>query len=222
MRQGELVEGFTCSFVLPSLFHALRGSFDLQHQASPAHDPFAHALVSRNPSPTPPDALQAATDGDFLDSDLEFQIRSQVQMLYAVFQAHSTAEDEVIWPALRAKTACGGSGVGELVYEEADVLHEHEYTEDHADEDRLFRNLQQVLTRLSCVRSNSTERLNLLAELESITTTVGETFVAHLVREEKSAMPLIQKVFTSAELQKLVGDIMGKRPAELMRKIFYQ
>ena len=81
LRQGELDdEGLTCSFVSPSLFHALRGFFDLQHQASPAHDPFAHALVSDH-SPTPPDALQAATDGDFR-LDLEFQIRSQ-QMLYA-------------------------------------------------------------------------------------------------------------------------------------------
>ena len=36
LRQGELDdEGLTCSFVSPSLFHALRGFFDLQHQASP-------------------------------------------------------------------------------------------------------------------------------------------------------------------------------------------
>ena len=54
------------------------------------------------------DAIEA-TDGRFVDSVLEFQIRSQVQMLYAVFQAHSTAEDEVIWPALRAKTASSSS-----------------------------------------------------------------------------------------------------------------
>ena len=136
MRQGELVEGFTCSFVLPSLFHALRGSFDLQHQASPAHDPFAHALVSRNPSPTPPDALQAVTDGDFLDSDLEFQIRSQVQMLYAVFQAHSTAEDEIIWPALKAKQFAGGQD-GTFVGKEGELVRELDYVEDHEDEERV-------------------------------------------------------------------------------------
>ena len=53
--------------------------------------------------------LRAAT-GEVLRSDgryaysvaSEVQIRSQVQMLYAVFQAHSTAEDEIIWPALKA------------------------------------------------------------------------------------------------------------------------
>ncbi|CAN0504593.1 unnamed protein product, partial [Ectocarpus sp. 8 AP-2014] len=34
---------------------------------------------------------------------LEVRVQSQFQLLWAVFQSHSTAEDEVIWPALKEK-----------------------------------------------------------------------------------------------------------------------
>lgn len=46
--------------------------------------------------------------------NLEVQIQSQFQLLWAVFQSHSTAEDEVIWPALKEKARSSGGKVGAL------------------------------------------------------------------------------------------------------------
>lgn len=42
---------------------------------------------------------------------LEVQVQSQFQLLWAVFQSHSTAEDEVIWPALKEKARSSGGKV---------------------------------------------------------------------------------------------------------------
>lgn len=42
---------------------------------------------------------------------LEVQVHSQFQLLWAVFQSHSTAEDEVIWPALKEKARSSGGKV---------------------------------------------------------------------------------------------------------------
>ncbi|CAM9406827.1 unnamed protein product [Choristocarpus tenellus] len=39
---------------------------------------------------------------------LEIQVQSQFQLLWAVFQSHSTAEDETIWPALKEKARSSG------------------------------------------------------------------------------------------------------------------
>lgn len=46
--------------------------------------------------------------------NLEVQIQSQFQLLWAVFESHSTAEDEVIWPALKEKARSSGGKVGAL------------------------------------------------------------------------------------------------------------
>ncbi|CAN0295176.1 unnamed protein product, partial [Ectocarpus fasciculatus] len=43
-----------------------------------------------------------------LHLELEVQVQSQFQLLWAVFQSHSTAEDEVIWPALKEKARSSG------------------------------------------------------------------------------------------------------------------
>lgn len=42
---------------------------------------------------------------------LEVQVHSQFQLLWAVFRSHSTAEDEMIWPALKEKARSTGGKV---------------------------------------------------------------------------------------------------------------
>lgn len=44
---------------------------------------------------------------------LEVQVQSQFQLLWAVFRSHSTAEDEVIWPALKEKARSSGGKVSQ-------------------------------------------------------------------------------------------------------------
>jgi flagellar hook-length control protein FliK len=110
---------------------------------------------------------------------------SQFQLLWAVFQSHSTAEDEMIWPALKDKAASRESAIaaaaaaaaavaaaGGTVPQNGEspaagvtqngvtdsataaaaaavgsvqaggmsmVLNEHEYTEEHSQENALFQ-----------------------------------------------------------------------------------
>ena len=82
------------------------------------------------------DTSEATRTGGVYGVDQEVQIRSQVQMLYAVFQAHSTAEDEIIWPALKAKQFAGGQD-GTFVGKEGELVRELDYVEDHEDEERV-------------------------------------------------------------------------------------
>ena len=82
------------------------------------------------------DTSEATRSGGAYGVDQEVQIRSQVQMLYAVFQAHSTAEDEIIWPALKAKQFAGGQD-GTFVGKEGELVRELDYVEDHEDEERV-------------------------------------------------------------------------------------
>ena len=82
------------------------------------------------------DTSEATRTGGAYGVDQEVQIRSQVQMLYAVFQAHSTAEDEIIWPALKAKQFAGGQD-GTFVGKEGELVRELDYVEDHEDEERV-------------------------------------------------------------------------------------
>lgn len=55
------------------------------------------------------------------------QLQSQFEALHRVFSAHSKAEDDLIWPALRAKAGRAGEPV-------ADTL-EGTFEEDHHDEE---------------------------------------------------------------------------------------
>ena len=98
-------------------------------------------------------------------SELESKATARFQVIWSVFRAHSAAEDEFIWPALRSKTqgAISGSPCGSPCYNPMEHQHNHEhsqhsdddevveqeeYEEDHADEERMFTMMDHLLTRL--------------------------------------------------------------------------
>jgi len=100
-------------------------------------------------------------------SKLESRATARFQVIWSVFRAHSAAEDEFIWPALRLKTQglITGSPCGSPCYNPMDHHHDHdhdhgnehlddevveqeEYEEDHADEERMFTMMDHLLTRL--------------------------------------------------------------------------
>ena len=86
--------------------------------------------------------------------------------------------------------------------------------------EQLFQELEGLLSKLHHTAPSAiAQKLVLLTSLEELTISVVQHFTTHLAKEETSAMPLIQKVFTVPEMKRLVGDIMGKRPATLMHQI---
>jgi len=84
-------------------------------------------------------------------SDLERQVAGRFKVIWSVFRAHSTAEDEFIWPALQSKTGrhLGSPKSNPAAPEQASnnhtekpsVVEQDEYEEDHADEERMFKSM---------------------------------------------------------------------------------
>jgi len=188
--------------------------------------------------------------------ELEKQIEGRFHLIWSVFRAHSAAEDEFIWPLLQQKlnlasseniSNSGISGVcissrmakaektdkdspsGSIVVEE--------YKEDHADEERMFSEMNCLISKLrerlsseesgegeGC-SSNSTSKGNVnqvyelsraLADLMSV---LRGHLLKHLEKEEVQCIPLVRKHLNNEEINDLVGLIMGKRSSSQVSQI---
>ena len=252
-------------------------------------------------------------------SDLERRVAGRFTVIWSVFRAHSAAEDEFIWPALKAKQvslpddACGcdcasagqprpasfpplpppprhhqqqqaappgyndpvelfqggealaGQGNhGEPPQQQQQRERAHsvtvhrieqeEYEEDHADEERMFTAISGLLSNLRDELSNRTKAQAAAAAAAAVATAssrkggpnvipptnnniisptlrnLGQMLLegtrnlmrhlmTHLDKEETHCMPLVAQYLTKAEINDLVGKIMGKRSSELMSQI---
>jgi hypothetical protein len=247
-------------------------------------------------------------------SDLERRVAGRFTVIWSVFRAHSAAEDEFIWPALKAKqvslpdNVCGcdcasagqpraslppqplshqqqrqhpdpparnestGSFQGGAALagqvnqgeppqqqrrERAQSVTVHrieqeEYEEDHADEERMFTAISRLLSNLRdelSIRSkalvaaaaetatasgkggvsiiaptkNNIVTSPTLCDLAQMllegTRNLMKHLMTHLDKEETHCMPLVAQYLTKAEINDLVGKIMGKRSSELMSQI---
>ncbi|KAL3939299.1 MAG: hypothetical protein SGBAC_005959 [Bacillariaceae sp.] len=84
---------------------------------------------------------------------LEKEVTSRFKIIWSVFKAHSSAEDEFIWPTLRSKTKGKVTGspsyrpdqAAEDVPQDLNVVEQEEYEEDHADEERMFSSMNRML-----------------------------------------------------------------------------
>lgn len=206
--------------------------------------------------------------------DLERRVAGRFTVIWSVFRAHSAAEDEFIWPALKAKQvdipnhcACNcdssvdvqeaGQGVGGAVAggnnlppeqrERAHSLTVHcieqeEYEEDHADEERMFNSINELLSKLrdelskrrrnivqnsgkvedEAEKTEEADNISLQKTAELLLEGTGNLMhhlIAHLDKEETHCMPLVAQYLTKAEINDLVGKIMGKRSSELMSQV---
>lgn len=212
-----------------------------------------------------------------LVSNLERQVAGRFQVIWSVFRAHSSAEDEFIWPALRLKMrskekasseqtdknnddnkkkgnsqsegdhgaeAAPKSGNGVTILEEnddpaaPDTIEQEEYEEDHADEERMFSEMNTLLNKLRQTlilqgqehqtvagdiddRKNSQSvRVNELStNISDCTRSLSQHLLTHLLKEETECMPLVVKHLSKSEIQDLVGKIMGKRSADTIKNI---
>ncbi|KAL7545336.1 hypothetical protein ACHAWF_008691 [Thalassiosira exigua] len=220
-------------------------------------------------------------------ADLERRVAGRFTVIWSVFRAHSAAEDEFIWPALKAKQValpdagcnynCASSapsalavqpqpqrpsendlnilqqGEGEREVAEAAAvvalqgdddgehlqreraqsvtvhrIEQEEYEEDHADEERMFNSINDLLSKLREELSNRRrgivpgQRASLPQLAHQLTEGMGNLMrhlMTHLDKEETHCMPLVAQYLTKAEINDLVGKIMGKRSSELMSQI---
>mmetsp|Transcript_25651 Transcript_25651/g.39264 ORF Transcript_25651/g.39264 Transcript_25651/m.39264 type:complete len:660 (-) Transcript_25651:128-2107(-) len=184
-------------------------------------------------------------------SDLSNSVASRFHLIWSVFQAHSGAEDEFIWPALKMKieskkktrsdgntsdsTACSSnvkketSSGGKKCGCES-FLEQEAYEEDHAEEETMFKQINTTLRRLNgsfrFYHSNRDPRPTALSIIKKVilllkeqTDQLTQHLTVHLEKEETQCLPMVKKHLSNEEISELVGNIMGKRSAELMGKI---
>lgn len=204
--------------------------------------------------------------------DLERRVAGRFKVIWSVFRAHSSAEDEFIWPALQSKTqgrirhspkyTPGTEEDGQEQQQEAppsisgtqsadenDALIQLEYEEDHADEERMFDNIDNLLGKLrnllvkqkgqqpsntspaaaapepepvtvGSVAASECETIHGTAQaLSHHTKSLKKHLYRHLEKEENQCMPLVAKHLSRSEIHDLVGNIMGKRSSDLIAQI---
>lgn len=197
-------------------------------------------------------------------NELECRVNGRFKVIWSVFRAHSSAEDEFIWPALQSKTqglvkgspsyrpdhsnkhmavAATPPPNGVVVVEDDDTLMDQEaYEEDHADEERMFSDMDNLLTQLreglfqepndtvarvrestACISKSScgTQKSvdEIMKSIHELTQTLSGHLMTHLEKEEKQCMPLVVKHLSKTEIHDLVGQIMGKRSSDMISEI---
>ena len=195
-------------------------------------------------------SLGSATCHQSKLADLERRVASRFKVIWSVFKSHSQAEDEFIWPALKLKSylpnqernnvdtseAKGSTGGAQPQPKVSNDLNPHpninninleqeEYEEDHADEERMFSEMDEHLARLRQVLLSdvSMEKrqavAGLVQSLKDHTRQLSQHLMAHLEKEETQCMPLVIKHLSKSEIHELVGQIMGKRSADTIAQI---
>eukprot|EP00980_Cylindrotheca_fusiformis_P006384 scaffold1362_cov125-Cylindrotheca_fusiformis.AAC.7 len=187
--------------------------------------------------------------GQFVLNSLERRVAGRFKLIWSVFQAHSSAEDGFIWPVLKLKTNGlvkhnPSSPLGESMElripadpEVFEQVQYKEYEEDHADGERMFSMMDDLLTKLrhSLLRqtlgvSAIAPRRNLKAEDEEsvdfimkevhkLITKLSHHLIVHQEKEEMQCLPLVVKYLSKSEIHDLVGQIMGQRSSETIAQI---
>jgi hemerythrin superfamily protein len=173
--------------------------------------------------------------------DLERRVAGRFTVIWSVFRAHSAAEDEFIWPALKAKQVSlpeGGCSPCHSREDENENLHmvqqqqqqqqqpqrernnsitvhhieQEEYEEDHADEERMFNSINELLSHLRSEllksKSDGSSLERAARGLLDGTKKLMHHLLTHLDKEETHCMPLVVQYLTKSEINDLVGKIM--------------
>ena len=153
-------------------------------------------------------------------AELERRVAGRFKVIWSVFRAHSQAEDEFIWPALQKKTQGQISGSHSPKYNNShphqnatttantannksdqEVIEQEEYEEDHASEERMFSEMDTLLTSLRNVlvaekKQKDVHNVDRMAhDLSVRTETLSQHLMAHLEKEETQCMPLVVKQY---------------------------
>eukprot|EP00884_Botryococcus_braunii_P013452 jgi/Botrbrau1/22107/Bobra.0206s0033.1 len=129
------------------------------------------------------------------------QLEGQFRFLWGIYQAHSDAEDEVVFPALEAKEA----------------LHNvsHAYTLDHQQEAQLFRDVDEAFRQLKEARK-AAEVVRVGRHVERLCAALRASLEQHLRAEEQELWPLFAENFTTAEQEDIIGAIIGRTGADAL------
>mmetsp|Transcript_2117 Transcript_2117/g.3255 ORF Transcript_2117/g.3255 Transcript_2117/m.3255 type:complete len:767 (+) Transcript_2117:61-2361(+) len=175
-------------------------------------------------------------------SEVERRLVGRFKVIWSVFRAHSAAEDEFIWPALKAKliektnnattsTTSSSSNIA-LLNKPPNIIVQQEYEEDHADEEKMFLEMDEMLSKIRSELFGNKQQTScstapmaagcvseMTATLQSMVLHLSNHLFKHLEKEEVQCLPLVAKHMNKEEINELVGKIMGRRSSDMMGKI---
>lgn len=172
-------------------------------------------------------------------SDVEKRLVGRFKVIWSVFRAHSAAEDEFIWPTLKAKiidskmsstpNCCTNTSACTISsHKSQSIIVQKEYEEDHADEEKMFSKMDEMLSKIrSELLRNTNNKQNLFtrvnvdvcemaSDLKNMVSHLSNHLFRHLEKEEVQCLPLVAEHMTKDEINELVGKIMGRRSSDMM------
>jgi hypothetical protein len=158
---------------------------------------------------------------------LSRKIYGRFQIIWSVFQAHSSAEDEFLWPAVEATgyfpskddPVSSSSHLKSIRY----IREESSYKKEHAEEQQKFVQINQLLLQVreaidtNKISSDAFQRL--ARDLEVKTCALLQHLKGHLDKEETYYIPIVKEKLSVSEVNDLIGQIMGRRSAATMANI---
>lgn len=138
-----------------------------------------------------------------IDEETLKDLHGRFYFLTGLYDAHSEAEDEIVFPALESKEA----------------LHNvsHSYSLDHKQEAMLLKECKTVLEGLCDKELENKIRLGKAATLQRMCTGIRHALTVHVVKEEQELWPLFAEHFSTEEQDALVGQIIGRTGAEVLQ-----
>ncbi|KAJ3670660.1 hypothetical protein LUZ60_008086 [Juncus effusus] len=137
------------------------------------------------------------------------------RMLWGLYRAHSTAEDNIVFPALEAKESLSNVSLSYMI--------------DHKMEEELFQEVNGGLMELSEMLKDegptspkhspnwARSHKELATRLQSLCKSLSFTLSNHVHREETELWPLFALHFTEEEQEGIVGRIIGTTGAEVLQ-----
>ncbi|GAX24341.1 hypothetical protein FisN_4Lu600 [Fistulifera solaris] len=158
---------------------------------------------------------------------LSQKIYGRFQIIWSVFQAHSSAEDEFLWPAVEATgyasvkddSVSSSSHSNTIRF----IREESSYKKEHAEEQQKFVQINQLLLQVSeAIDKNkifSDAFQQLARDLEVKMRALLQHLRDHLDKEETYYIPIVKEKLSVSEVNDLIGQIMGRRSAATMANI---
>lgn len=154
------------------------------------------------------EAAALQLDGDVQAADTwTFDARVQdlegrFTFLWGIYQAHSKAEDEIVFPALERKEATHNIS--------------HAYTLDHQQEGLYFSQVEAVFRRIRETTDVDAKRA-CVGQLRRMCASIRASVETHVRAEENELWPVFVEHFTIEEQQGLVGQIIGRTGAQVLQ-----
>ena len=151
----------------------------------------------------------SSTGTEERDARLVRMIDGRFVFLRGVYEAHSMSEDDIVFPALEAKSA----------------LHNvsHSYTLDHKQEAELIKTIVDLVAEMRATVATDGKgkgfRDGLVAEIQQGFAAMRVSLETHVAKEEAELWPMFERHFSFEEQEKIVGLIIGRTGAEVLRSM---